>query len=158
MEEIGGGGGKQGGEVCVSRSVNEVWKGMMNGLGFVMKLFLQILRGTPSMAQFLLSYIGFTFPLLSSSPPPFKPLPVVEIPLQETTSNKITDKAHDSSCLPGYVCDFGASDDCLIEKLTVCALFYCFQYYYFCGFCLNFYFLIFLSGVFSGYRHCFSVF
>ncbi|KAI5584552.1 hypothetical protein POPTR_006G100800v4 [Populus trichocarpa] len=119
MEEIGGGGGKQGGEVCVSRSVNEVWKGMMNGLGFVMKLFLQILRGTPSMAQFLLSYIGFTFPLLSSSPPSFKPLPVVEIPLQETTSNKITDKAHDSSCLPGYVCDFGASDDCLIEKLTV---------------------------------------
>lgn len=118
MEEIGGGGGKQGGEVCVSRSVNEVWKGMMNGLGFVMKFFLQILRGTPSMAQFLLSYIGFTFPLLSSSPP-FKPLPVVEIPLQETTSNKITDKAHDSSCLPGHVCDFGASDDCLIEKLTV---------------------------------------
>jgi RNA polymerase II subunit A small phosphatase-like protein len=148
MEEIGGGGGKQGGEVCVSRSVNEVWKGMMNGLGFVMKLFLQILRGTPSMAQFLLSYIGFTFPLLSSSPPSFKPLPVVEIPLQETTSNKITDKAHDSSCLPGYVCDFGASDDCLIEKLTVRALFYCFHYYYFCGFCLNFYFFNFFVGCF----------
>ncbi|KAJ6742304.1 NUCLEAR LIM INTERACTOR-INTERACTING FACTOR-RELATED [Salix viminalis] len=122
MEEIGG-GGKLGGEVCVSRSVDEVLKGMMNWLGFVMKLFLQILRGTPSMAQFLLSYIGFTFPLLSSSSssssPSFKPLPVVEIPLQETTSKKITDTARDSSCPPGYVCDSGASDDCLIEKLTV---------------------------------------
>ncbi|KAJ6362864.1 hypothetical protein OIU78_003120 [Salix suchowensis] len=120
MEEIGGGGGKLGGEVCVSRSVDEVWKGMMNWLGFVMKLFLQILRGTPSMAQFLLSYIGFTFPLLSSSSSPsFKPLPVVEIPLQETTSKRIIDTAHGISCPPGYVCDSGASDDCLIEKLTV---------------------------------------
>ena len=118
----------------MSRSVEEVWKGMMNWLGFVMKLFLQILRGTPSMAQFLLSYIGFTFPLLSSSSSPsFKPLPVVEIPLQETTSKRITDTAHDSSCPPGYVCDSGASDDCPIEKLTVSAFFYCFHYLFILG-------------------------
>ncbi|KAH8484906.1 hypothetical protein H0E87_026610, partial [Populus deltoides] len=115
IEEIGGGGG---GEVCVSRSVMEIWRGIMNWLRFITKLFLQVLRGTP---QFFLSYICFAFPLLSSSSSSssFKPLPIVEIPLRETTSKKITDTAHDSTCVPDDVSNSGASDDSPTEKLTV---------------------------------------
>ncbi|KAJ9180573.1 hypothetical protein P3X46_008796 [Hevea brasiliensis] len=81
----------QQGEVCVSRSL-QVWRGLVNLLGFLLQLVLQILRGTPSTAQMLLSYVGFRYPIpssssssSSSSSPSFKPLPVVEIPLQETS-------------------------------------------------------------------------
>jgi hypothetical protein len=143
MEEIGGGGG---GEVCVSRSVMEIWRGIMNWLRFITKLFLQVLRGTP---QFFLSYICFAFPLLSSSSS-FKPLPIVEIPLRETTSKKITDMAHDSTCVPDDVSNSGASDDSPTEKLTVCALFYCFHcFFLFCVWVLFKFLFYFFVGIFS---------
>lgn len=57
----------------------QVWKSVLNWLAFFFQIFLQILRGTPSLSQ-LLSFVGLRHPsFLSSSPPSsasFKPLPV----------------------------------------------------------------------------------
>ncbi|PKI34508.1 hypothetical protein CRG98_045045 [Punica granatum] len=93
----------------------------MNWLAFFFQIFLQILRGTPSLAQ-VLSYLGFRHSFLSSassspSPPPaaeavsFKPLPVVEIPLQD-------------SFPPDHISSSGSEvsvvdDDLSLDKLTV---------------------------------------
>lgn len=58
----------------------------MNWLAFFFQIFVQILKGTPSMAQ-VLSYVGLGHHSLlaaSSSSPSFKPLPVVELPERES--------------------------------------------------------------------------
>lgn len=90
----------------------------MNWLGFMVQLFVQILRGTPSMAQMFVSYVlSFEYlPLLSFSAPDshsFKPLPVVEIPLQDMT------QVHPSSNFHADVTCASASDSEPVEKLTV---------------------------------------
>ncbi|KAJ4850032.1 hypothetical protein Tsubulata_040848 [Turnera subulata] len=112
-----------GGEVCVSgSSVVEAWRGIVNWLGFLAQLFVQILRGTPSMAQMFISYVvsfGYN-PFLSFSTPDshsFKPLPVVEIPLHQTTPFRVSTA---TSSLPrADVTGSPASDGEPIEKLTV---------------------------------------
>lgn len=98
----------------------QVWRGLLDWLAFFLQIFLQILRGTPSLAQFL-SYIGLRQSFLSapspspppppSCSPPFRPLSVVEIPLQD-------------SCPPehaGSDSDGGVAGDDLVavEKLTI---------------------------------------
>lgn len=92
----------------------------MNWLGFLVELFLQI----PSIAQMLLSYIGLRYPLLSSSTssPSFNPLPVVEIPLQETPPIAAAQVS-----VHADVSDAGSADDHPIQKLTVSVSFQVFQ-------------------------------
>ncbi|CAL1378760.1 unnamed protein product [Linum trigynum] len=134
MAELGGGGGGRQ-QVWVSPNSSVVvgaWRGIVNWLGFLLQLCIQILRGTPSVAQMLLSYVGFGQSLLpaaspsrnassSSTPLPhrsFKRLPVVEVPLQETdmsppAAGRISARA-----------DLGEGDgatigDHQLEKLTV---------------------------------------
>ncbi|XP_043687245.1 CTD nuclear envelope phosphatase 1 homolog [Telopea speciosissima] len=87
----------------------QVWRTVLSWLVFFFQIFLQILRGTPSMAQ-VLSYVGLRHPLLtsSSSSPSFKPLPVVELPLRDSPST-------DSQ----VCCDEDLVVDERIEKLTV---------------------------------------
>ncbi|KAF9593894.1 hypothetical protein IFM89_025930 [Coptis chinensis] len=67
-----------------------LWKVLMTWLAFFYQIFLQIVKGAPSIAQ-VLSFIGFRYPLLtsssSSSSHAFKPLPVVEIPLTDSPSS-----------------------------------------------------------------------
>ncbi|KAA8517804.1 hypothetical protein F0562_015278 [Nyssa sinensis] len=63
----------------------QVWRALMNWFAFFYQICLQIASFTPSMAQ-LLSYIGVRHSLLSSSSPSFKPLPVVELPLSESST------------------------------------------------------------------------
>lgn len=63
---------------------------MLNWLAFLVQIFVQIVRGTPSLAQ-VFNSIGFshggqTSFLSPPSSPGFKPLPVVEIPLQTSSS------------------------------------------------------------------------
>lgn len=93
MESIG-----QAGEV-------QVWRALMNWLGFFFQIIVQILRGAPCVAH-LLSYV----PLLSSSSSSssFRPLPVSEIPLNDTSSSP------HSSLENGVV-----HDDHGLAKLTV---------------------------------------
>ncbi|XP_048225724.1 CTD nuclear envelope phosphatase 1 homolog [Ricinus communis] len=64
----------------------QVWKGMVNWFGFLLRLILQSIRGIPSMAQMLLSYVGFRYSASSSSSSSSssKPLPLAEIPLHQT--------------------------------------------------------------------------
>ncbi|KAJ4978089.1 hypothetical protein NE237_008869 [Protea cynaroides] len=84
----------------------QIWRTVLNWVAFFFQIFLQILRGTPS----VLSYVGLGPTLLasSSSSPSFKPLPVVELPLQ------------DSRLTPSEVCcDDDLVVDDRIEKLTV---------------------------------------
>lgn len=94
MESIG-----QAGEV-------QVWRALMNWLGFFFQIIVQILRGAPCVAH-LLSYV----PLLassSSSSSSFRPLPVSEIPFNDTSSSP------HSSLENGVV-----HDDHGLAKLTV---------------------------------------
>lgn len=69
-------------EVYAPRTI-QVWRTLLNWLGFFFQIFAQILRGTPSFTQ-VLSYVGLRQGSLLSSaphaPPQFKPLPVVEFP------------------------------------------------------------------------------
>ncbi|KAJ7949980.1 CTD small phosphatase-like protein [Quillaja saponaria] len=71
-------------EVYVPRYL-QIWRALMNYLVFFFQILGQILRGTPSLAQFL-SYIGLGHPLIASSSPSFKPLPVVELPVRHSSS------------------------------------------------------------------------
>ncbi|KAL9230199.1 hypothetical protein vseg_005584 [Gypsophila vaccaria] len=71
-------GGKSGGQL---------WKTVLNWVAFLVQIFVQIVRGTPSVGQ-LFSFVGFSQTSFLSPPPPpsaagggFKPLSVVEIPL-----------------------------------------------------------------------------
>ncbi|KAH9672967.1 FCP1 domain-containing protein [Citrus sinensis] len=107
-------------EVCEPRSV-QVWRGFVSWVGFILQVFIQILRGTPSFFSYLVglsssSYSSLLASSSSSASPSFKPLPVVELPLQESSAAAA---AHVSF-------DGGLSDDCggggdgqEIEKLTV---------------------------------------
>lgn len=105
-------------EVDVPRSL-QVWRGLMNWLSFFFRIFIQIVRGTPSLAQFL-SYIGLRQSYLSSPSSDgslrshsFRPLPVVEIPLQDSFPD-----GH----VVGYQGDdvtVDASDRASMDKLTV---------------------------------------
>lgn len=70
----------QTGEVYEPKPV-QVWRALMNWLGFFFQIIVQILRGAPCVAH-LLSYV----PLLASSSS-FRPLPVSEIPLNDTSSS-----------------------------------------------------------------------
>ncbi|KAF8038512.1 hypothetical protein BT93_B1151 [Corymbia citriodora subsp. variegata] len=107
-------------EMYVPRSM-QAWRGLMNWLAFFLQVFLQILRGTPSLAQFL-SYIGLRQSFLSSaagaapssSPPPFKPLPVVEIPLQDSSPPEHAGSDSDVSVAAADEDDLVA-----VEKLTI---------------------------------------
>ncbi|XAR65945.1 Phosphoprotein phosphatase [Bertholletia excelsa] len=65
----------------------QVWRTLLNWLAFFFQIFVQIIRGTPSVAQ-VLSYVGLRHhSLLSSNSPSFKPLPVAELSeLQEPTA------------------------------------------------------------------------
>ena len=96
----------------------------MNWLEF----FLQIFRGTPSLPQ-LLSYVGLPRPLLSSSASSVRPLPIVELPLHESSPEPPS--ASLSSPLAVEDGPFGdgvggngdGGDDGPLEKLTVSFLF-----------------------------------
>lgn len=50
----------------------QVWRTLLNWLAFFFQIFVQIIRGTPSLTQL--------FSFLSPPSPQFKPLPVVELP------------------------------------------------------------------------------
>ncbi|KAL3523983.1 hypothetical protein ACH5RR_016817 [Cinchona calisaya] len=64
-------------DVYAAKSLQvSVWRTVLNWLAFFFQIFVQIIRGTPS----VLSYVGFRHSsLLSPSSPQFKPLPVVEL-------------------------------------------------------------------------------
>ncbi|KAL6336516.1 hypothetical protein AAG906_022457 [Vitis piasezkii] len=113
-------------QVYVPRPL-QVWRAVVNWLGFFLQIFLQIFRGTPSLPQ-LLSYIGLRHPLLPSSASSFRPLPVVELPLHDSSPEPPS--APLSSPLPVRVVEhspFGGGvggdddggDDRPLEKLTV---------------------------------------
>lgn len=51
----------------------QVWRTLMSWFAFVFRIFWEIVKGTPSLAQ-VLSFLGVRHPLLSSSLA-FKPLP-----------------------------------------------------------------------------------
>lgn len=57
----------------------QVWRTLLNWLAFFFQIFVQILRGTPSVTQ-VLSFVGLRHSsFLPSSSPQFKPLSVVEL-------------------------------------------------------------------------------
>ncbi|KVI09950.1 CTD nuclear envelope phosphatase 1-like [Cynara cardunculus var. scolymus] len=78
----------------------QVWRTLLNWLTFFFQIFLQIIRGTPSVAS-LINY---------SSSSSFMPLPVVEFPESSEPTALATASVH----IPSVVADY----DCL-EKLTV---------------------------------------
>ena len=100
-------------EVYVPRSL-QVWRSVMNWLGFFVQILLQILRGTPCVAQ-VLSYVGFSEHLLAPSSTSFKPLPVAELPLHDSSA------AHVS--VENGVCDGPLDGHHRVKKLTVCSFF-----------------------------------
>lgn len=115
-------------EVCEPRSV-QVWRGFVSWVGFILQVFIQILRGTPSFFSYLVGLSSSSYSSLlasSSASPSFKPLPVVELPLQESSAAAA---AHVSF-------DGGLSDDCggggdgqEMEKLTVSFVYwFCFKF------------------------------
>lgn len=55
------------------------WRSLLNWLLFFFQIFVQIVRGTPSLSQ-VLSYVGLRNTSFLSSTPQFKPLPIVELP------------------------------------------------------------------------------
>ncbi|XP_011623015.1 carboxy-terminal domain RNA polymerase II polypeptide A small phosphatase 1 isoform X1 [Amborella trichopoda] len=62
------------GEVVSPRSL-QIWRGFLNWLAFFFQILLQLLQGTPTLAQ-IFGFFGLRPALLCDSPPPFKPLPV----------------------------------------------------------------------------------
>ncbi|XP_004240939.1 uncharacterized protein [Solanum lycopersicum] len=60
------------------------WRSLLNWLLFFFQIFVQIVRGTPSLTQ-LLSYVGLRNTSFLSSTPHFKPLPIVELPESHQT-------------------------------------------------------------------------
>ncbi|XP_019151690.1 PREDICTED: CTD nuclear envelope phosphatase 1-like [Ipomoea nil] len=61
----------QASEVYAPKTL-QVWRTLLNWLAFFFQIFVQIIRGTPSLTQL--------FSSLSPPSPQFKPLPVVELP------------------------------------------------------------------------------
>lgn len=95
-------------EVCVPRSL-QVWQALIDWLSFFVHIIAQIVRGAPSWAQ-ILSYVGVRLPLLASSSPSFKPLPIAELPLHQLSAKKLS---------PPTDVDDGGSRDRPLEKITV---------------------------------------
>ncbi|KAL5721042.1 protein-serine/threonine phosphatase [Ranunculus cassubicifolius] len=107
-----------------------VWRALMTWLAFFYQIFVQIVKGAPSLSQ-VLSFIGLRYPLLTSSSQSssssnnteFKPLPVVEIPLTESPSPHLLPDTISSSTTVN-VTDVELDDDddddhgCL-DKLTL---------------------------------------
>ncbi|KAA8534070.1 hypothetical protein F0562_031737 [Nyssa sinensis] len=100
-------------EVYAPRTL-QVWRTLLNWLTFFFQIFVQIIKGTPSVTQ-VLSYVGLRHHslLASSSSPSFKPLSVVELQERESAAAaavQITD---------GRVTVSDDDDDRHMEKLTV---------------------------------------
>ncbi|CAN1134398.1 Carboxy-terminal domain RNA polymerase II polypeptide A small phosphatase 1 [Linum perenne] len=119
MAELGGGGRtarepnrRQVLGVSFSSSpVTDAWRGVVSWLTFLLQICIQIVRGTPTVAFMLLSYVGFGQPLLPASTS-FKRLPVAEVPLREMGKKK------SSSPAPAEFGDDEVGDQ-HNEKLTV---------------------------------------
>ena len=94
----------------------------MNWLAFLFQIFVQIVRGTPSMTQ-LFDNIGFSHAGQASflAPPTstssFKPLPVVEIPLHSSSNTAVDVKS------TGDDAEGGNSAAIPFGKLTVCIIY-----------------------------------
>lgn len=106
-------------EVCEPRSV-QAWRGFVSWVGFILQVFIQILRGTPSFFSYLVglsssSYSSLLASSSSSASPSFKPLPVVELPLQESSAAAAAHVSFDG----GLSDDCGGGDGQEMEKLTV---------------------------------------
>lgn len=95
-------------EICAPRSL-QVWRALIDWLSFLFHIIVQIVRGAPSLAQ-ILSYVGVRLPLLASSAPSFKPLPVAELPLHQFSAKKVSSLSD---------VDDGGSQDRPLEKITV---------------------------------------
>lgn len=103
-------------EVYEPRSL-QVWRSLVNWLGFLVQMFLQILRGTPCVAQ-VLSYVGLSQHLLApSSSTSFKPLPVAELPLRDFSSSSSSSAARIS--VENGDCDSPLGHHRRVKKLTV---------------------------------------
>ncbi|KAK6933009.1 FCP1 homology domain, partial [Dillenia turbinata] len=103
-----------GGEQVYSPPIAvQVWRAVLNWLGFFVQIFLQILRSTPSSFTYLISLLDFSRythrGFLSPSSLSFKPLPVIELPLPPV---KI-DGCDDIETI------IDANQDPNLEKLTV---------------------------------------
>lgn len=106
-------------EVCEPKSV-QVWRGFVSWVAFILQVFIQILRGTPSFFSYLVGLSSSRYSSLlassSSSPSPsFKSLPVVELPLQESSAAAAARVSVDG----GLSDDCGGGDGQEMEKLTV---------------------------------------
>ncbi|KAL8137345.1 hypothetical protein V2J09_003346 [Rumex salicifolius] len=97
----------------------QLWNMVLNWLAFLVQIFVQIVRGTPSLSQ-VFSFIGFNqASLLSSSSQAFKPLPVVEIPLHSPAASVAVDFA-DVEAAEGVTDEAAAGEvDGPLKKLTV---------------------------------------
>ncbi|CAK9135791.1 unnamed protein product [Ilex paraguariensis] len=98
-------------EVYAPRTI-QVWRTVLNWLAFFFQIFVQIIRGTPSLTQ-VFSFVGLRHnSLLSdSSSPSFKPLPVVELHEPEAQPTEAVRISGD-----GFA---GGLNDRRCEKLTV---------------------------------------
>lgn len=98
----------QGGDVVYSPRTLQVWRALLNWLGFFFQIFLQILRA--------LGHLPLLSSSSSSSSPSFKPLPNIELPEHDLPAESAVHIAalHDSD-----------SDDVSEKKkLTVLDYFY----------------------------------
>ncbi|RVW42277.1 CTD small phosphatase-like protein 2 [Vitis vinifera] len=118
-------------EVYAPRSL-QLWRTLLNWLAFFFQIFLQILRGTPSVTQ-VLSYVGLRHHSLLPSSPSFKPLPVVELPELEPPPDSVQINATDGTDSAAAAVDRPA------EKFTVSGGFapLFFLYVWFDGFLMS---------------------
>lgn len=75
----------QAAQVYAPTRTLQIWKSLLNWLAFFFQIFLQILRGTPFVAQ-VLSYFGVRNSSLLTSSQHFKPLPDVEPPEEDSAA------------------------------------------------------------------------
>ncbi|CAO2825678.1 unnamed protein product [Amaranthus hypochondriacus] len=103
-------------EVYAPKS-GQLWKTVMNWLAFLFQIFVQMVRGTPSVFQ-IFDSIGFShggqssFLSPSSSSPSFKPLPVVEVALHSSSATAVDINAADDE-------EGGNSTALPLDKFTV---------------------------------------
>ncbi|KAM3689828.1 hypothetical protein ACJW31_09G074900 [Castanea mollissima] len=97
----------------------QVWRAVVDWLAFLLQLITQILRGTPSFAHFLLSYLRlpisshFLDSNSNSNSSSFTPLPLVELELE------VSSQEEESSVSVDETQNDAVDDDHRIEKLTV---------------------------------------
>ena len=98
----------------------QVWRAVVDWLEFLLQLITQILRGTPSFAHLLLSYLRLPISSHflgsnsnSSSSSSFTPLPLVELELE------VSSQEEESSVSVDDTQNDAVDDDHRIEKLTV---------------------------------------